>query len=115
MAPLGAVLILLVIFGSITSVILGLVYLKNKNRERMIMMEKGVDASIFKEEFRNTGNFSLKTGIFLIGIALGIIFGAIAAQSYIFPHEEASYFSAIFLFGGISLIVGSLVDKKRKN
>lgn len=114
MAPLGAVLILLVIFGSLTSVTLGLVYLRNRNKERLAMMEKGLDPSVLKDEFKTNGNFALKTGIFLIGIAMGIIAGGIAADLYIFPHDT-SYFAFIFLFGGISLVVSAFIDRKKSN
>ena len=108
MAP---VFIVLIIFGSIPAVILGLVHLRNKNKERMAIIEKGVDPAIFKEQFRTSKNVSLKVGIFLIGIALGIITGSIMANTVFYFPEEVSYFSSIFLFGGLSLLITFLIDR----
>ena len=106
---------MLIIFGSITTVILGLVYMKNKNRERMLIMDKEIDPSLLKTEFQPTGNVSVKIGIFLIGIAIGIVVGSLlASYTYIFPDEQVSYFSSIFLFGGLSLILANFVGKSPK-
>ena len=106
------VLIVLIIFGSIPSFILGLVHLRNRNKERMAILEKGVDPALFKDQFRSPKDVSLKIGILLIGIALGILTGSLMAHSMNNLPEEVSYFFAIFLFGGISLILSYWVDRK---
>ncbi len=115
MGPIGAVLILLVIFGAITGIILGIVYLRNANKEKMAIIQKGSDPAIFNSEFKQSGNFALKAGIFLIGIALGIIVGHLMYYyTDAFHNENVPYFSSIFLFGGISLLIGAYIDKKNK-
>jgi len=116
MGPLGAVLILLVIFGSITSIILGLAYLNARNKERTMIIEKGIDPAMFKEEDKTSKTILIRTGIFLIGLAVGIIVGGLAAANLygVFPYEGVSYFASIFLFGGISLLIGSYIGKSNK-
>lgn len=112
MPNIGSVLIVLIIFGSIPSLILGIVYLRNKNKERMAIIDKGVDPAIFKEEFKSSKNLTMKIGIFLVGIALGIITGSIIADYSGAVPEEVAYFASIFLFGGASLLLSVYVDKK---
>ncbi len=116
MVPLGAVLIVLIIFSSLTTVVIGLLYLSTKNKEKMAIIQKGTDPSLFKDEFKSSGKIPVKIGIVLIGIAIGIIVGSLFANyTYIFPSEEVPYFSAIFLFGGLGLLLSTYIDKKKKN
>ena len=100
------VIIVLIIFSSITGVILGIIYLRNRYNERMKVLEKGADPSILSSEQGSKGKLPMKVGIFLIGIAAGIIVGNIIANyTFMFPEDEVAYFSSIFLFGGISLLI----------
>jgi len=82
-----------------------------RHKERMSLIEKGADPSIFRS--RQDGRFtSMRIGMFLVGIALGILAGNIIAETTKLKAEVA-YFSMIFLFGGLSLISYYLyVDKK---
>lgn len=108
MEDLTPVLVLAVIFGSI----LAIVYLSIRRKERMAMMEKGVDAAMFVTPHKNTA-YSLKYGIMLIGVALGILIGKILATTEAFMYEEeAAYFSMIFLFGGLGLVIYYFLSKK---
>lgn len=77
------------------------VYLNTRNKERMSMIEKGADPSLFAMKPRKgTG---LKFGMLLAGVAIGIFAGALLDQ-YTTLKEEVAFFSMIFLFGGLSLI-----------
>ena len=87
------------------------VYYTNRNKERMALIEKGADASLFKVGSKKFP--ALQWGVFLIGIGLGILAGNILAVSTNL-EEEVAYFSMIFLFGGLSLIVNHLMDKKKE-
>ena len=115
MGPISAVIIVLIVFSSITGVILGVMYLRNMSRERLKVIEKGADPSILQTEMKRSSKLSLKIGIFLIGIALGIILGNIIVNyTYIFPENEVAYFASIFLFGGISLLISQFVGNNNK-
>ncbi|MCB0806811.1 MAG: hypothetical protein KDC05_13525 [Bacteroidales bacterium] len=108
MLELTPVLILAIIFGSIVT----MVYLGVRKKERMAMLEKGIDPSAFSPSMRK-GAQSLKYGILLIGVALGILLGKLLAATEAFRfEEEAAYFSMIFLFGGLGLVIYHFMAKK---
>lgn len=83
----------------------------------MALIEKGADASLFntgKERSRsiiNWGKFTLKIGMFLMGIAMGIMAGAILSNAGVLD-EDANYPAMIFFFGGLSLVLFYLIDRK---
>lgn len=104
------VLIPFIVFAAIFGVIY--VYLSTRNKERLALIEKGADATLFKTGYKfNWKNFSLTTGLFLIGIGLGIMVGAILYNT-IEMDEGAAYTLSIFLFAGISLVVNYLIVNK---
>ena len=74
------------------------------------MIEKGADASMFTRK-RKYYAMTLKIGMLLIGVALGILVGSIIDQ-YTLLEEEVGYFSMIFLFGGLALVTNALMEKK---
>jgi hypothetical protein len=49
-----------------------------------------------------------------VGVALGIIIGNALEESNVL-EEEVAYLSMIFLFGGLSLILNYIIDKKIKD
>jgi hypothetical protein len=53
----------------------------------------------------------LKYGLFLIGIGAGILIGNILTATADFEPEVA-YFSMVFLFGGIALVVSYFLARK---
>ena len=113
MGQMTGIIIVFIVFASITGLILGVIYLRNRNQERIKILEKGADPSILKSEAGKGGKVSLKIGIILIAIALGIIIGSLIANyTYIFPESEVAYFSSIFLFGGLGLLVTQLISNK---
>ncbi len=108
MLELTPVLVLLVIFGAIVAI----VYLSIRKKERMALIEKGVDASKFYP-VKTQNEYSLKYGLLLVGLALGILIGNVISKTDAFMYEkEAAYFSMIFLFGGLSLIIYHFMAKK---
>jgi len=105
---------------AVCATIFGAVYLfyTTRNRERLALIDKGADASLFNtgkgkgdRKPVNWGKFALKTGMFFIGIGLGIIAGAIIESLEIMP-KGADYTSMIFVFGGLSLVLFYLFDRK---
>jgi hypothetical protein len=112
MLDLTPVLVLGIIFGAIVTI----VYLGVRRKERMAMLEKGVDASVFFSKKTSSNEYALKYGLLLIGVALGILVGNLLAASAPFAEaEEAAYFSMIFLFGGVALLVNYFIARKMFN
>lgn len=94
--------------------IFGIVYVSvtTRNRERMALIEKGLDVSVFKNPARHDNN--LKWGLVAVGIAAGMIVGNIIGASYDFNENIQLTVSAMpFLFGGIALITFYLLTKKK--
>ena len=98
------VLVLLVIFGFIYAI----VYLGVRRKERMALLEKGTDPSVF-HQFK-PGMAGMRYGLLLIGVAVGILAGNILDATTVL-EEEVSYFSMIFLFGGMALVISYLLEK----
>jgi len=102
----------------ITSIIFGFTYsvifLLVRKSERFKLLEKGVDASIFLNPNKPQGFSALKIGLLFIGAALGLLLGGILNNMEILP-EDPAYFSMIFLFGGLALVIGHFLEKKERD
>lgn len=98
-------LIVATIFGTVY----GIVFLLIRKKERQLMIEKGIDPALFMKE-RPTSS-SLKWGMFMIFIALGILIGEILSVTTTLD-EGASYFSMVLIFGGTSLLFYYFLAKK---
>jgi hypothetical protein len=108
----GMITGIIINLGLFTAVILAIYYnVRARNKERMALIEKGVDISeIYKKKESSNGFF--KFGVIVIGIAIGLIFGVIFSESEILP-AVVSYFSMILLFGGAGVLFANyLVAKK---
>ncbi len=109
----------LVAFIAFFALIFGVmyVYYTTRNKERMALIDKGADASLFNtgKEGRagayNWGKFTLKVGMLFIGVALGILVGAIMSSAELL-NDGTNYTSMIFLFGGLSLVLFYIIDRK---
>ncbi len=104
MIEITPVLVLLIIFGFIY----GIVALGVRRKERMVMLEKGADPSVFND--LKPGMAGIRYGLLLIGVAVGILVGNILDATTVL-EEEVSYFSMIFLFGGIALVISYFLEK----
>ena len=98
--------------GFFVAIVLSIKYISAaRNKEKMALIEKGVDITEIyqKKDYRNA---TLKGGMFLVGIALGLFAGYFltAATSI---HSVVSYISMILLFGGLSLILFHLYNNKQ--
>ncbi|MBO9613967.1 MAG: hypothetical protein J7619_14785 [Dyadobacter sp.] len=91
--------------------IFGIVYvfLMTRHRERIALIEKGADASIFTDK-NNVFYPTLKFGMLFVGIALGILLGNWLDNTYDFGKGVA-YLAMVFLFGGLSLILNFLIER----
>jgi hypothetical protein len=107
-------------FIALFATVFGIMYVFyiTRNKERMALIEKGADASLFntgkddKQSF-NWSKFTLKVGMLFMGIAVGIVVGAILSQAGVLD-EDANYPAMIFFFGGLSLVLFYIIDRKSK-
>jgi len=106
MLELTPVLILTIIFGFIYAI----VYLGVRRKEREALLAKGADPAIFEDKVKQKIN-TLRYGLFLVGIGLGILMGHVLVSAAGFSGEVA-YFSMVFIFGGIALIISYFLGKK---
>lgn len=92
------------------------VHISIRNKERMALIDKGADASLFNTgkdvALLNWNKLTLKIGMLLMGIGFGIIAGAILESMEVMP-DGPDYVSMIFLFGGLSLVLFYLIDRKK--
>lgn len=93
------------------ALVYGIVHLLVRRKERMSLIEKGLDASVFYSKKSSDG--SLKYGLLLIGSALGLIIGNVLADTASFEDvQEVAYFAMLFLFGGLSLVIYYFLSKR---
>jgi hypothetical protein len=108
------VAILAVIFGTTFGVFY--LYLSTRNKERLALIEKGADATIFmKGTAKNAAPFwkvfILNLSVLLIGVGVGIFIASILHYS-LGVDEEVAYPGTIFLMSGIGLFVGFNLTKQ---
>ena len=86
-------------------------YLSTRNKERLALIEKGADASIFS---KNGASFQrailLNLALLLMGIGTGV-FMALLLATYTSLDKGAVYPAMIFLMAGISLFIGFIMTK----
>lgn len=107
-----------VILVAFTACIFGIFYLflNTRNRERMAMIEKGADPSLFsasreprsaKVKTRGSGlKFTLKSGMLIIGVGIGFVISVLFSgfvQQGIYP---LLVIGIIFICGGSGLVAG---------
>ena len=106
------VMFFLTFFGAIFGI--AYFYYTTRNRERLALIEKNADASIFKTEPVNVfRKFSIKLGMLFIGGGFGVLVGNILTVSTRL-EEPVAYLSMIFMFSGIGLLSSYFVARKVK-
>ncbi|WP_299892311.1 DUF6249 domain-containing protein [uncultured Lacinutrix sp.] len=106
------VIILPIIIGSIFGVFY--LYFSTRNKERLALIEKGADASIFVKGKEHTAPIwkvlILNISLLLMGIGLGV-FIALILETYT-SLGEAIYPACIFLMAGLGLFAGFSLTRK---
>ncbi len=99
----GVIAGILISLSFFTMIVLSLYfYFKARNRERMALIDKGGDLSKF---FKKSGDHSiLKFGMFLMGIAIGLLVAYLLTEATAM-NGVVAFFSMILLCGGLSLIL----------
>jgi len=93
----------LVIFG------IFYLYLSTRNKERLALIEKGIDASVFVTGRQNSVAvwkiLILNVSLLLMGIGLGV-FIALLLTTYSSLRGDAVYPATIFFMAGLGLLAG---------
>ncbi len=103
------ILIPMTVFATIFGVLY--VFLTTRNKERMAMIEKGADPSIFAARRTRLG---IKIGLLAMGVALGILMGQMITHLTSMDEEPATM-SMIFLWAGAGLVLEHFLAKKESN
>lgn len=106
------ILIPLIIFSAIFGITY--VYLTTRNKERLALIEKGADASMFNTgKKRGMGSIILNLALLAIGIGLGVLVGAGLGQSGM--DDDVAFPASIFIFGGLGLVASFFINRKLDN
>jgi len=97
-------------------------YLRFRNRERMALIEKGVDISeIFKPREFSFKFPWLRLALLLIGIGVGILFtfllitfGTPNLTGLRHQYDQMILVFSLLIFGGLGIILGNLFEKQRQ-
>lgn len=109
MEPLFATAI---VFGTL----FGIVYLffTTRHKERLALIEKGADASLFNTGSKPMRNGWLKLllniGLMAMGIGIGVFLGNLLSTTGM--DEDSSMAAMIFTCGGLGLVVGFFLTRK---
>lgn len=92
----------------------GIAYLviTSRNRERMLLIEKGADPKLFESVKKTSSGGILKWALLLVGIGIGIFLATLLVDAGM--NEPASYFAMICLFGGAGLLLAYKIEQKSK-
>jgi len=89
-------------------------YLSTRNKERLALIEKGADASIFMRDRSHTSPvwkiLILNLALLLMAIGLGVFIASILHYN-VGVDEDVAYPGTIFLMAGIGLFVGFNMTK----
>ena len=108
------VIIIPIIFGVILAI--AYLYFSTRNKERLALIEKGADASIFVRGKREGAApfwkiIILNLSLLLMGIGAAIFVASILSYN-LGVDEEVAYPGTIFLLAGVGLMVGFNMTKK---
>ncbi|MCY1722543.1 hypothetical protein OU798_19490 [Prolixibacteraceae bacterium Z1-6] len=84
------------------------VYWTTRTKERLALVEKGMDAGIFKADPVRRRLDLVKWGIFLIALGVGVVVGYALSNAI---NEVVAFFTAILVCGGVGLIAAYFVIK----
>lgn len=110
---MGSELIIIpIIFGTIFG--LFYLYFSTRNKERLALIEKGADATIFVKGRRHAAPIwkvlILNVALLLMGIGIGIFIASLLHYN-LGVEEEVAFPGTIFLMAGIGLFAGFTLTK----
>jgi len=103
------ILIPLSLFAALFGIVY--IYLTTRNKERMALIEKGVNAELFNRP-QVPSKWGLKLGIMAVGVGLGIVLANMLISVDLLT-EEVAFPSMIFLFVGVGLVASYYITNKK--
>jgi tetrahydromethanopterin S-methyltransferase subunit E len=112
------ILVPITLFICTFAMVFGIRYLSNK--EKMAMIERGIDPGIRKSTPTPQPFLSLKFGLLLVGLGIGLLVALFTVRGVFgsnMTHSEegqavAVYFGCISIFGGLGLVVSYIIEKR---
>lgn len=111
---MSVAIIFIALFASVYGVFY--LYINTRNRERMAMIEKGIDTALFSQErepktlkARKTGSgikFTLKSGMLIIGVGIGFVVSVLFNGLLDRDVYPLLVIGVIFICGGAGLVSG---------
>ena len=107
------VIVLITMFSAVFGI--AYLYFSTRNKERLALIEKGADASIFGKGRQHAQPFwkvlILNLALLLMGIGAGVMIGGILGQALGVDWDIAMP-GSIFLLAGTGLLIGFFITKK---
>lgn len=95
----------------IIGIVIMVIYLRRyQNEERMAMIDKGLDPSLFSQKPRSTSG-TLRASLLLIGSGLGLLLGYFLDRQ--FYMDEVGYFSMLLILGGTGLGAAYIIEERK--
>jgi len=88
-----------------------LLMLENQSKERLALIEKGIDPAILYKREKKVSQEPLFWGLLLAGIGFGAFYGSAVWHSFIWASENAVVNSSACFGGGIGLIIYHLIRR----
>ena len=107
----------IVLFITVFGAMFGIAYLffSTRNKERLALIEKGADASIFIKGKEHSSPIwkvlILNLSLLLIGVGIGIFVASIL-HNYMGLEQSVAFPGTIFLMAGIGLFTGLTLTKR---
>lgn len=99
---------IIITLGAFTMIIL---LNRMEHQEKMAMIERGLDMSKYRRKKRYPGS-GIRLASISVGIGAGLLMGNLLDATTPL-QEEVCYFSMIFIFAGLGLIIANkLIEKK---
>jgi len=100
---------------------IGYTYLTYRNKERMALIESGVDVEYFRIKTKRQSIMLLSFGLIFIGFAIGILSGFFFEKYLLenynpkdYRNYPQAYISAVTLFMGLAMLISYFVNRKMK-
>lgn len=93
------------------AMVYGVIFLNIRKKERLMLIQAGLDPATFEKNAKPSLT-TIKLGMLLVAIGLGVLLANIIVNVTVMDRD-AVYFSIVFLFGGISLLVSYFLERKQ--